>query len=108
MRGEALRCVSLGSRRNLCCNPAVQQLKTDAAMAETCLELQKNTKSKKAAVGVDSLHIPASKRQRLAAGEDDGSEPCPYHKRGSEQALADSVLGTIMDIEEIRQVSEYA
>lgn len=36
-----VRCVSLGSRRNLCLNQEVTRLRSDGAMSDKCLDLQK-------------------------------------------------------------------
>ncbi|CAN0412975.1 unnamed protein product, partial [Discosporangium mesarthrocarpum] len=44
---SGVRCVSLGSRRNLCGNTEVTGLGSDSRMAEACLDLQEKKKKKK-------------------------------------------------------------
>jgi chromosome transmission fidelity protein 1 len=34
------RCITLGARKNFCINPDVNSLGSDAAISETCLEMQ--------------------------------------------------------------------
>lgn len=50
--GEHIRVVSLGSRKNLCSNPAVSSLRSDLQMTDTCLDMlqvvKKENKKKKA------------------------------------------------------------
>lgn len=36
-----IRCVTLGSRKNMCINSAVTRLKSESSMSEACLEMQK-------------------------------------------------------------------
>ena len=36
-----IRCITLGSRRNMCINPKVNRLKAEGSMSEACLEMQK-------------------------------------------------------------------
>lgn len=38
---SAIRCVTLGSRKNMCINSAVTKLKSESSMSEACLEMQK-------------------------------------------------------------------
>ena len=41
-----IRCVTLGSRRNLCVNEDVTKLKSESSMSESCLEMQKKSSKK--------------------------------------------------------------
>jgi len=41
-----IRCVTLGSRRNLCVNENVTKLKSESSMSESCLEMQKKSSKK--------------------------------------------------------------
>ena len=41
-----IRCVTLGSRRNLCVNENVTKLKSESSMSESCLEMQKKCSKK--------------------------------------------------------------
>lgn len=108
-----VRVVTLGSRRNMCINPAVAALKSDGKISEACLELGKKTAktgpSQQATSSCDGCSIaaascatagPAAKRQKSSKKEAK-SGPCPYHQRGKEQRLADHALARIRDIEDL-------
>lgn len=43
--GERIRVVSLGSRKNLCTNPSVAALRSDAQMTDKCLDMLQGSKS---------------------------------------------------------------
>lgn len=45
--GEHVRVVSLGSRKNLCINPAVTSLRSDLRMTDKCLDMLQGAKGKK-------------------------------------------------------------
>ena len=44
-RGQDVRVVSLGSRRNLCVNPAVKSLTSESRVNDACLDLQAQKKT---------------------------------------------------------------
>ena len=52
-----IRCVTLGSRRNLCVNENVTKLKSESSMSESCLEMQKKGSKKVSAEAGMLLHF---------------------------------------------------
>jgi len=46
-----IRCITLGSRRNLCVNESVVKLKSESSMSEACLEMQKKGSKTSAEAG---------------------------------------------------------
>ena len=114
-----VRVVTLGSRRNMCINPAVAALKSDGKISEACLELGKKTAKKgsdppssscggcSAGAGASATAVastagqPAAKRQKPSKPAGKSTGPCPYHQRGKEARLADHALSRIRDIEDL-------
>eukprot|EP01032_Pedospumella_encystans_P010605 gene10605-12383_t len=89
-----IRCVTLGSRRNLCVNENVTKLKSERSMSESCLEMQKK----------GSRKVPAetgNKRSKLH-----NHSKCPYHNQAKEKGLSMKALATVQDIEDIRNLGE--
>ncbi|XP_074605656.1 ATP-dependent DNA helicase DDX11 [Brevipalpus obovatus] len=70
--GRRVRVVTLGSRSNLCVNPAVNKLKHSSQINDKCTEMQRSSSNK-----------------------------CPYANRLGMQDLRDDILGITQDIEEI-------
>lgn len=111
-RFQHIRCVVLGSRRNLCVNPAVQALKSDANMNERCLEMmteqQRSKQQSKAStnkINKSNADTLANKRQKLkqittTTAMQEESEACSFKLQQRERALALRLLHTPKDIEE--------
>jgi len=89
---EDVSLVSLASRSNMCVNPNVNSLPSQAAINERCLELGKS-KSKPTLVDDDSR--PAKKAK---TGKSCG---CPFNKQANIQVLRDQAVLAIHDIEEL-------
>lgn len=91
----SVRCVTLGSRRQLCVNRAVNNgSSSDARITEKCLELQKKRKSK----SVSKREQGKVSKER--ADSTPGCVSCEYRCRSSEQTLAHASLAKVRDIEE--------
>ncbi|XP_017011641.2 LOW QUALITY PROTEIN: ATP-dependent DNA helicase DDX11 [Drosophila takahashii] len=84
---QSVRCISLGSRQQLCGNPQVRSLRQVGLMNERCLEMA----SQKAQPN-------PSKKSRLTAGA--GSR-CPFKAPSLVESLRDLALTEPMDIEEL-------
>ena len=89
------RCVTLGSRRNMCINSEVTKLGSDSKISETCLEMQKS-KSRTLEATDDDYLIAKTKKAKKS-----DMRPCQYHNRSKEQDFADNALGKIRDIESL-------
>jgi chromosome transmission fidelity protein 1 len=89
------RCVSLGSRKQLCINDEVRALPLDAMMSETCLEMQ--AKGGGGGGGAEQ-GADRDKRRRKAPAK---RGKCEYHKADLEGLLADRALGQARDVEEL-------
>jgi chromosome transmission fidelity protein 1 len=97
---SSARCVTLGSRRNLCINPEVNNLGSDSRMSERCLEKQKSKSRAKVAAEYTNGSIvePAQRKQKTKVLE---MKPCLYHNKSKESEFADQALGKIRDIESL-------
>lgn len=62
--GEHIRVVSLGSRKNLCSNPAVSSLRSDLQMTDACLDMLQGAKTKE-----------ESSKKKKKAGK------CPFYEK---------------------------
>jgi len=91
------RCVTLGSRMNLCINPDLAHITSDKILSERCLEMAKKAKKKKQKEG--STVVSVSKRART---KDKDSGPCTYHNQAGESAFGYSAINTVRDIEELK------
>jgi chromosome transmission fidelity protein 1 len=92
------RCVTLGSRKNMCINSDVNSAESDAKISEICLEMHKSrTAVKKDAHLLDQR--PAKKRTT-------GILPCPFHAKHKELDFADHALGGIRDIESLTSLGK--
>lgn len=80
--GDRLRVVTLGSRKNLCTNPSVAGLRSDAHMADKCLDMLqgKTTKTKK------KTKTPAK---------------CPFYDKERLGYYRDHALAAVRDIEDL-------
>lgn len=101
----SVRCISLGSRRNMCINPAVNSLSSDAAVSERCLDMmrQKKSQSRKISLSDDK------KRLRTGGDSDDEnttSSRCAYHCGTRETRFMEHALGKIRDIEDLVSLGE--
>ncbi|KAJ1404499.1 hypothetical protein B484DRAFT_457302 [Ochromonadaceae sp. CCMP2298] len=109
--GHSVRCVTLGSRKNLCANPAVSRLGSEQRITEACLDLQKRGNASKStattststpAYGTAKNHPPptfgttTTKKSRLRK-----TGKCNLHSRRLERGFAERALGAMRDIEEL-------
>ncbi|XP_033171454.1 ATP-dependent DNA helicase DDX11 [Drosophila mauritiana] len=85
--GQSVRCISLGSRQQLCGNPAVRKLKHVGLMNERCLDMA----TKKARPN-------PSKKSRLTA---ETNSRCPFKAASLVESLRDLALTEPLDIEEL-------
>ncbi|EDX00878.1 ATP-dependent DNA helicase DDX11 [Drosophila yakuba] len=85
--GQAVRCISLGSRQQLCGNPQVRRLKHVGLMNERCLDMA----TKKARPN-------PSKKSRLSA---EANSRCPFKAAPLVESLRDLALSEPLDIEEL-------
>ncbi|KAI8033882.1 hypothetical protein M5D96_013337 [Drosophila gunungcola] len=86
--GQSVRCISLGSRQQLCVNSQVRSLKQVALMNERCLDMASKSKSQP----------NPSKKSRLATG---ASSRCPFKAASLVDSLRDLALSEPLDIEEL-------
>ncbi len=103
---RGIRCVVLGSRRNLCINPSVKRLHTDSAISEECLRLQrtkksvaKSEKSSLPSVGV-GVGVKASRRTSNDRRSSADTSTCRFHNQG-EKDLMEVILNGPRDIEDL-------
>ena len=89
------RCITLGSRRNMCINSDVTKLQSDSKISEMCLEMQKS--KSKGSTSIDDDHLDTKKQRKLKIS----TKPCQYHKKIKEQEFANNALGKIRDIESL-------
>lgn len=97
------RCVTLGSRRNLCINSEVTSLKSDSRMSERCLEKQKGDKKIQDVVETDNNSEPPKRKQKTKTSE---NKPCEFKSKQKEKLFADHALGTIRDIESLMTLGD--
>lgn len=88
--GDDIRVVSLGSRQNLCINPAVTRLKALSMMNEVCLDLQKNKSTSREPSG----EAAAKKKKK-------GGVACPYYRQEPMSDFKNKLLLEAMDMEQI-------
>jgi chromosome transmission fidelity protein 1 len=113
---STLRCITLGSRSNMCINPAVQRMSSDAAKSEKCLDMQNSkakaktkpsTEEKSSVYSSSSSEGGAKKRQRVSkppesrSGKKESDQKCEFHTLSGEQHLAEHALGSVRDIEDL-------
>ncbi|KAM8719222.1 hypothetical protein ACLKA7_011867 [Drosophila subpalustris] len=89
--GRQVRCISLGSRQQLCINAQVRKLSNVALMNERCLDMATRPKTHPA---------NPSKKPRLQAGEG-ASGRCGFKAPAQLQKLSDVALCEPLDIEEL-------
>lgn len=93
---ENVRCISLGSRKNLCVNDSLKSRYTsDIALSEACLDLQKSKKS------IQDQKSDVSLKKRNRENPQAISGPCVYHNRVKEESFVHHALGRVRDIEEL-------
>lgn len=88
--GDHFRVTTLGSRQNLCINPAVRQLKLVSLMNERCVDLQQKTAKEPPTEG-------NSKRKKTTG-------KCPFYRSDQLEEFKYTSLTAVRDIEEIREV----
>ncbi|KAH8373151.1 hypothetical protein KR200_005705 [Drosophila serrata] len=89
--GKWVRCISLGSRQQLCGNPQVRRLKQVGLMNERCLEMATQKKSQ----------ANPSKKSRLSEAETSSQGRCPLKTQSLVDSLKDLALSGPLDIEEL-------
>ena len=89
------RCITLGSRRNMCINSGVTKLGSDSKISEMCLDMQK---SKSKIVKATDENGYQSRKQKTKAPS---LKPCQYHNKEKEKDFADYANGKIHDIESL-------
>ncbi|XP_055549308.1 ATP-dependent DNA helicase DDX11 [Wyeomyia smithii] len=93
--GKQIRLTILASRQNMCINPEVRKLNSNALINERCLELQKKcTKT----TSVDSDENTRKKRKL--------NDKCPYYNRQMIDDLKNDTLFEVQDIEELVSVAQ--
>jgi chromosome transmission fidelity protein 1 len=97
------RCVTLGSRRNLCINSEVTSLKSDSKISERCLEKQKGNKKSQAVVESNDNTGPPKRKQKIDGPE---TKPCEFKNKQKEKLFADHALGKIRDIESLMALGD--
>lgn len=90
------RCITLGSRRNMCINPDIVSYGSDSKMSEICLEMHRSKSTEENSI--KNLGEPLIRKQKTAAVE---VKPCQFHNKSKEQEFADHALGMIRDIESL-------
>lgn len=91
---SSVRCISLASRAHMCINSSVNSSKSDLAISEKCLELQRKS------VLPEELDLgegDSRKRQRSSSH----SNSCPFHNSSRESRFVEHSFGKIRDIEEL-------
>ncbi|XP_070136313.1 ATP-dependent DNA helicase DDX11 [Drosophila bipectinata] len=86
-----VRCVSLGSRQQLCCNKEVRALKSVNLMNERCLDLISKSKASASASETSSKKIRTS----------DKPSGCPLKRQYLVESLSEFALTKPMDIEDL-------
>eukprot|EP00603_Paraphysomonas_imperforata_P009689 CAMPEP_0114459676 /NCGR_PEP_ID=MMETSP0104-20121206/5331_1 /TAXON_ID=37642 ORGANISM="Paraphysomonas imperforata, Strain PA2" /NCGR_SAMPLE_ID=MMETSP0104 /ASSEMBLY_ACC=CAM_ASM_000202 /LENGTH=961 /DNA_ID=CAMNT_0001632321 /DNA_START=1122 /DNA_END=4007 /DNA_ORIENTATION=- len=113
---SSIRCITLGSRRNMCINSSVSTpFASDAAISEKCLDMQRSkSKSTPDSGGGGS----SKKRKRMTGSESSESSPgadnnnksssgkCAYHSASAEQHFMEHAMGNVRDIEELVVLGE--
>ena len=100
-----VRVVSLGSRKNLCVNPAVKSLRSESRINDACLDLKEKSKKKEppAPQDQDGAATPASGSVAVAAGPvkkrkkptNVAAKGCPFLGFEATQSLADQSLAKV-------------
>jgi chromosome transmission fidelity protein 1 len=107
---HSIRCVTLGSRKNMCVHPELSKLSSEAALTEACLELQKqksvvgtttSTKKEEEAAHYSSSIEYKRKAKKIKTQCPVKKEKCPYHKASREHQLADRLLASVCDLEDL-------
>jgi len=107
---HSIRCVTLGSRKNMCVHPELSKLSSEAALTEACLELQKqksvvgtttSTKKEEEAAHYSSSIEYKRKAKKIKTQRPVKKEKCPYHKASREHQLADRLLASVCDLEDL-------
>jgi chromosome transmission fidelity protein 1 len=96
----SVRCITLGSRRNMCINPDVNSLTSDTAVSEKCLDMMRNKKK----TSSRKILSVADGKKRVVIGEDEvkgTSSRCGYHCSARESRFMEHALGKVRDIEEL-------
>ncbi|BES92585.1 HELICc2 [Nesidiocoris tenuis] len=90
---NSFRVVPMGSRQNCCVNKAVKNLKSLSLMNEKCLDMVKSTEKSK-----------TKDESGKVTKKSKSSKSCPFLK--NTQALKESIVSEVMDLEEIVKKGE--
>ena len=86
-----IRCISLGSRKNLCINESLtKRFKTDGKLSQECLDLQKN-----------GTKVKRNLENKKIKTENSTKESCIYKNRNLETKFMTNALSQVRDIEEL-------
>ena len=85
--------MTLGSRKNLCINPDVMKLGTDAKISDKCLDMAKAKGGK--------IDVPSSSSGTKKAAKATATCPCEFHKATKEERFGDYAMAKVRDIEEL-------
>ncbi len=107
-----VRCVTLGSRKNLCVNPSVvRKGKSDASISDACLDLQQQRSSKNMTTTSDqnrgswTTTAAPNKSGTLLQGAATKGKGCPWLSSHEHQkTFRDIALSEVQDIEELAQL----
>jgi chromosome transmission fidelity protein 1 len=88
---SSIRCISLASRAHMCINPAVNSSRSDSAISEKCLDLQRQVPL------TNETGIESKKRLRSSSS----SRTCPFHCLARENRFVEHSFGKIRDIEDL-------
>ena len=113
--GSTARCITLGSRKNMCINPNVNKLASDVKISDRCLDMQKSSSNAKetatatvTAAGSESnasaTVMVGTKKQRVKKAAK--LTACQYKTKKIEEAFADFAMGKVRDIEELVQLGK--
>ena len=113
---STVKCITLGSRSNMCINPTVNSMGSDVAMSEKCLDMQKS----KQKLSVSTVDVDYSGRgdQKRLRGLNRGDDPvsmkkssssnnksstckCEFHSVSAEQHFVEHAMGEVRDIEDL-------
>lgn len=105
--GNAIRIIQLASRQQLCINPEVRALKSNAMINERCLEMKKR-KSKQTCCQSTQMDQEgrATKKSKIVKSK---STSCPFYAQATIENVSRTALyntESIMDIEDLVQMAK--
>lgn len=97
---SAVKLTILGSRTNLCINPAVNKLRSNTLINERCLELRQNTASRKKET--DKENNDKEKEKKKKKGK------CGFYSAQKVRDFSAHILSEVQDIESLVGGAEEA